>query len=63
VTDLDGVRPAVGVSALRTGAVLVGDPDRIDRLREAFESRTTDRTHDERMRALDELIDRLEEAV
>jgi predicted nucleotidyltransferase len=63
VTDLDGVRPAVGVSALRTGAVLVGDPDRIDRLREAFESRTTDRTHDERMRALDELFARVEEAV
>lgn len=63
VTDLDGVRPAVGASALRTGVVLVGDQDRVDRLREEFESRTTERTHEERMRALDELIERLEEVV
>lgn len=63
VTDLDGVRPAVGASALRTGVVLVGDQDRFDQLREEFESRTTELTHEERMRAFDEIIDRLEEAV
>lgn len=63
VTDLDGVRPSVGASALRTGVVLLGDEDRVDRLREAFESRTTDRTHRERMQEFDELIERLEEAV
>lgn len=63
VVDLDGVRPAVGASALRTGVVLVGDQDRVNRLRDEFESQTIDRTHEERMKAFDELVNRLEEAV
>jgi len=63
VTDLDGIRPAVGASALRTGVVLLGSHDRITELRERFEARATDRSHEERMRQFDELIERLEEAV
>lgn len=63
VTDLEGVRPAVGASALRTGVVLIGRQSRVDRLREDFESRTTERTHNERMQQFDELLERLEEAM
>ncbi len=63
VTDLDGCRPAIGASALRTGVVLVDKDDRVDRLREAFESETADRSHEERMQQFDELLARLEEAV
>jgi predicted nucleotidyltransferase len=60
VVDLDGVRPAVGASALRTGVVLVGDEKRVERLREDFGSQTTSRSHDERMREFDDIIERLE---
>jgi len=60
VVDFGGVRPAVGASALRTGVVLVGDEERVERLREDFESRTTNRSHDERMREFDDIIERLE---
>lgn len=60
VVDLEGVRPAVGASALQTGVVLVGDEKRVERLREGFESRTTSRSHDERMREFDDIIERLE---
>jgi predicted nucleotidyltransferase len=63
VTDLDDVRPAVGASALRTGAVLVDEEGRVDRLLDAFEAETTDRSHEERMRQFDDLLARLEEAV
>jgi predicted nucleotidyltransferase len=63
VTDLDDVRPAIGASALRTGIVLVDEEDRVDRLLDAFEAETTDRSHEERMRQFDELLARLEEAV
>lgn len=63
VADLSAIRPAVGASALRTGVVLLGDADRVERLREDFERRTTHRSHEERMRAFDELLARLEETV
>lgn len=63
VTDLDGARPAVAASALRTGIVLIDDEGRADRLLDAFEADTTDRSHEERMRQFDELLARLEEAV
>jgi len=63
VTDLSTVRPAIGASALNTGVVLKGDRDWFDRLRERFERRRTRRSHEERMKAFDELLDRMEEAV
>lgn len=63
VTDLEDVRPAIGAAALRTGVALVGEEARIDRLREEFASQTIDRSHEQRMREFDELLDRLEEAV
>ena len=61
VVDLDAVRPTVGAAALEDGFVLVGDPEEVERRRAEFESRTTERTHDERMRRFDELLARMEE--
>ena len=61
VVDFDTVRPAVGASALANAIVLVGDPDEAERRRAAFEHRTTERTHEQRMRRFDELLARMEE--
>lgn len=63
VLDLETLPPAVGASALRTGIVLVGDPDLAAELAAQFEDRVTSRTHEERMRQFDELLDRLENTV
>jgi len=60
VVDLDAVRPAVGAGALEDGIVLVGDPEEAERRRAEFEHRTTERTHEERMRRFDELLARME---
>lgn len=63
VADLSSIRPSVGASALRTGVAIVGDTDRIEALRERFEAASTTRTRDERLRAFDDLLDRLERTV
>ena len=60
VVDLDAVCADVGAKALEDGLVLVGDPTEADRRRAAFERRTTERTHNERMRRFDELLARME---
>lgn len=60
VVDLDAVRPKIGKAALEDGLVLVGDPGEAERRRAAFETRTTERTHEERMQRFDELLGRME---
>lgn len=61
VVDLDAVRPAVGTAALEDALVLIGDPDEAERRQTEFETRTTGRTHEERMQRFDELLARMEE--
>lgn len=60
VADLDTVRPAVGLSALDTGIVLLGDEETLARYRERFEREGDEETHEERMRRFDGVLDRLE---
>lgn len=61
VVDLDGVRPEVGRSALDHGLVIVGDPNRADRLSTRFERRATRPSRDERRERFDDVLARLEE--
>ena len=61
VVDLDAVRPKVGAAALEEGLVLVGDSDEAERRRAAFEARTTERTHEQRMQRFDELLAEMED--
>ncbi|MFC4986889.1 hypothetical protein [Saliphagus infecundisoli] len=64
VADLDSIRPAVGVSALRTGTVLLGTQNAIEEFRDRFEDRSRiDDTHTDRMERFDTLLDRLEAEV
>lgn len=63
VTDLGTVRPAVGASALRTGTVLRGSEDRAAELLARFEAETSERSHEDRLREFDEILERLEAAV
>lgn len=62
VTDLESVRPEIGISALRTGIVLIGEEDRVERLLDELEREVvTDReTHEDRMRRLDSILEQLE---
>jgi len=60
VADLDDIRPEVGLSALDTGIVLVGDKETLDRYREQFERDTDEETRNERMQRFDKVLDRLE---
>lgn len=62
VTDLDAIRPEVGISALRDGTLLVGNRDLAETYLERFEreARSTDDTHAERMHRFDALLERLE---
>jgi predicted nucleotidyltransferase len=56
IVDLDAVRAEVGAKALEDGLALVGDPEEVERRHAEFEERTTERTHDERIRRFDELL-------
>lgn len=62
VTDLESVRPEIGISALRTGIVLIGEEGRVERLLDELEREVvTDReTHEDRMRRLDSILEQLE---
>jgi predicted nucleotidyltransferase len=63
VVDLDSVRPEVGRSALSDAVVLVGDPDRVDRLARRFDRRTDTPAPAERRRRFDEVLERLRRSV
>lgn len=61
VVDLETVDPTVGAQALRTGTVLVGDPDDVETLAARFErQRARPTTAEERVQQFDEILDRLE---
>ena len=60
VADLDGIRPAVGLSAIEHGEVLLGETvleEYRDRFRGAVD--LDGETHADRMRRFDEVIERL----
>lgn len=61
VTDLDGVRPEVGASALADGVLLVGSPHRRRQRREAYRKQRPDRSREEVLNRFDELLSRIEE--
>jgi predicted nucleotidyltransferase len=64
VADLDAIRPEVGLTALNTGHVLVGDVETVAEYRDRFERDVTpDETHEERIEQFDAVLDRLEEKV
>lgn len=63
VADIDGLRPEVGASALGEGIVVLGDPDRAERLRERCAERTSTMTDADRRKRFDQLLTELEEAV
>lgn len=61
--DLDGVRPAVGRSALEDAFVLVGDPHRVDQLSQRFARAADTPTPEQRRERFDAVLERLEESV
>lgn len=63
VVDLQTVRPAVGYSALTSGAVLVGDSERVEELVAQFDSERERSTSTERRERFDDALDRLKELV
>lgn len=60
IADLKTIRPEVGLSALETGFVLLGDQSTLDAYRKRFEEAATEETHEERMERFDGILDRLE---
>lgn len=61
VVDLDTVDPSVGAAALRTGTVLIGDPDDTATLAERFErQRDSPTTSAERLQQFDKILEQLE---
>lgn len=63
VADLDAIDPAVGLDAIRTGTVVVGDERVLDRYRARFEAAVSDESHAERMARFESILDRLEAKV
>ena len=66
VADLESIRPEIGLSAVNTGLVLVGEDEHLDIYRERFEravAENEDETHDDRMRRFDSILERLEAMV
>jgi predicted nucleotidyltransferase len=64
VADLDGIRPEIGLAAVNTGHLIVGNPQIIEEYRNQFEHEATSPgTHEQRMEQFDTILDRLEERV
>jgi len=64
VADLDTIRPEIGLQALETGYVLVGDRTTLEEYRDRFEREAPPvKTHEERIHQFDAILDRLEEKV
>lgn len=64
VTDLDAIRPAVGLAAVNTGYLLLGDQETLETYRTQFEREVGPaETHKQRMERFDAILDRLEETV
>lgn len=60
VADLDAIDPAVGLDAIRTGTLIVGDEAALDRYRSRFETAVSDESHADRMARFESILDRLE---
>jgi len=63
VTDLDGVVPKIGASALGDGIILVGSDERAEVLQTRFESEISPESHEDRMNRFDDLLTEMENAV
>jgi predicted nucleotidyltransferase len=65
VADLDSIRPSVGLSALQTGRVLLGDEAVLEDYRERFRTAAlpSDELREERLRRFDAVLARLEDRV
>ena len=64
VTDLDAVRPEVGVRAVETGTVLLGDRETLEEYADGYEPASgAAETHAERMRRFDDILERLDAQV
>lgn len=64
VTDFDTVRPEVGLQAVETGQILIGDRETRKAYREQFERDAPSvGTHEERMRKFDAVLRRLDETI
>ncbi|WP_092902973.1 type VII toxin-antitoxin system MntA family adenylyltransferase antitoxin [Halostagnicola kamekurae] len=62
VADFESIRPDIGLSALQTGTVLVGEKDQIEQLFDELEQEVTtdEETHEDRMRRFDSILEQLE---
>lgn len=62
VADFESIRPDIGLSALQTGTVLVGEKDQIEQLLDDLEQEVTtdEETHEDRMRRFDSILEQLE---
>ncbi|WP_459889436.1 type VII toxin-antitoxin system MntA family adenylyltransferase antitoxin [Halostagnicola bangensis] len=62
VADFESIRPGIGIAALQTGTVLVGENDQVQHLLGDLEQEvTTDgETHEDRMRRFDSILEQLE---
>ena len=62
VSDLDTIRPEVGIEAIRSGTILIGDEDRLHAYQQDFKEARSGHaeSHEERMQRLDDIVDRLE---
>ena len=64
VTDLDAVRPEVGIRAVETGTVLVGDQETLEEYADRYERALgAEETHTERTGRFDALLERLDAQV
>ncbi len=62
VADFESIRPDIGIAALQTGTVLVGENDQVQHLLGDFEQEVTtdEETHEDRMRRFDSILEQLE---
>lgn len=62
VADFESIRPEIGISALHTGILLVGQGEQVEHLLDQLEQEVTsdEETHEDRMRRFDSILDQLE---
>ena len=62
VADFESIRPEIGISALQTGIILVGQEEQVEHLLDQLEQEVTsdEETHEDRMRRFDSILDQLE---
>lgn len=62
VADLDSIRPEIGLNAMRSGELLIGDEEQLNPYVEDFEEARSnhEESHEDRVRRLGDIVDRLE---